>query len=284
MTATTEYEALRPRLLAIAYRMLGSAAEAEDAVQDAWLRWQTTDHDAVRDPGAWLATTLGRLCIDRLTSARARRETYPGPWLPEPVVTTEPIDTESISLGFLVLLERLSPVERAVFLLHKVFDHSHGEIARALGISDAAARQACHRAQVRIDAERPRFVASRADHERLLRAFASALTTGDIHGMTALLAEDAVLAADSGGKVRGAARKPVCGGGTVARFLAGVFAKQPLPAEFSFEVRDVNGWPALVGRMPDGVVFVIAIETDGRRITAVRNIVNPDKLALRPSD
>jgi hypothetical protein len=151
-------------------------------------------------------------------------------------------------------------------------------------MSDAAARQACHRAQTRIDAERPRFVADRAVHERLLLAFAAALSTGDVEGMTAVLADDATAAADSGGKVRGAARKPVIGGRAVARFFAGLVAKQPVPDDASLRVQNINGWPALVGRVGDAVFFVMTIETDGSRITTVRNIVNPDKLALRPSD
>src|ERR1044071_1884763 len=161
MATLQTFQDLRLRLMAIAYRMLGSFAEAEDALQDAWLRWQEADEAGIRDPAAWLVTTMSRLCIDRLPSARARRESYPGEWLPEPVITSEPIDAESISLGFLVVLERLNPTERAVFVLHKVFDYSHREVGEILGMTEATVRQTFHRAQAHVAEHRPRFHASR---------------------------------------------------------------------------------------------------------------------------
>lgn len=265
--------------MAVAYRMLGSAADAEDAVQDAWLRWTDVDEAAIHAPKAWLSTALGRLCLDRLKSAYARRQTYVGPWLPEPVATHEPVDVESISLGFLVLLERLSPLERVAFVLHHVFDHSHAEIAVALGSTDAAVRQAYHRAKEHIAKERPRFAVSSEDHERLVRAFLSAVWEGDIERIRALLVEDAVLAADSAGKVRGAARKAVHGSTSIARFFAGLRAKLPSTIQ-RFELREINGWPALVAYNPDGVELVVTLETDGSRIYAIRNILAPDKLRL----
>jgi RNA polymerase sigma-70 factor (ECF subfamily) len=175
-----EFERHRPLLMGIAYRMLGSSAEAEDAVQDAWLRLGSADPAAIVDARAWLSTTIMRICIDRLKSARARRETYPGTWLPEPVLTTTPLDFESIQLGFLVLLERLDPKERAVFLLHKVFDYTHAEIAETLDISEAASRQLLHRASEHVAANRPRFKASRETHQRLLSAFMAAASQGDV--------------------------------------------------------------------------------------------------------
>ena len=175
--AGDEFERHRPFLMGIAYRMLASSAEAEDAVQDSWLRWQSSDTSAIGDARAWLSTTIVRICIDRLKSSRARRETYPGTWLPEPVLTTTPLDLESIQFGFLVLLERLDPRERAVFLLHQVFDYSHAEIGEMLELSEAASRQALHRAKAHVLADKPRFVANRETHERLLSAFLSASIT-----------------------------------------------------------------------------------------------------------
>jgi RNA polymerase sigma-70 factor, ECF subfamily len=278
------FEAHRARLMAVAYRMLGSAAEAEDAVQDTWLRWQGVDGDSVRDPAAWLCKAISRICIDRLTSARARRETYPGSWLPEPVSTTTPVDIESISLGFLVLLERLTPLERAVFVLHRVFDYSHSETGDALGISEAASRQALHRASTHIAAGKPRFDSTRAAHERLLNAFADALAQGDVATIASVLAEDATLYGDAGGKVRGAIERPIVGRDRVSRFFAGILAKTTLAPDLVVTVEDVNGWPALVGRTGAGVSFVLSIETDGTHIITVQNVVNPDKLTLRHVD
>jgi RNA polymerase sigma-70 factor, ECF subfamily len=283
MGTSATFEMLRPHLMGVAYRMLGSAADAQDAVQDAWLRWQDVDEAEIVTPKAWLSTTLGRLCLDRLTSAYARRHTYVGPWLPEPVVTTEPIDLESISLAFLVLLERLTPIERVTFVLHHVFEHSHAEIAAALGSSDVAVRQAFHRAKQNLAKERPRFAVSAEAHERLLRAFLGAVTEGDIEKMIQLLVEDAVVTADSAGKVRGAAQKPVHGALSVARLFAG-HARKAANLDFRFEIRQINGWPALVGLGPAGVALVLTIDTDGERIYAVRNMVNPDKLRLEHVD
>lgn len=278
------FEDLRPKLLAIAYRMLGSVSEAEDAVQDTWLRWQAADRDAVRDPRAWLSTTISRICLDRLTSARARREVYPGTWLPEPVRTTSPVDVESIALGFLVLLERLTPTERAVFVLHRAFDFSHIEIAAALAITEAASRQVLHRATVHVAAGKPRFDANKPAHERLLAAFLGALASGDVGRIRALLADDATLYGDGGGKVRGAIMRPVHGAERVARFFAGLVAKTPDLDAIAVTIEDVNGAPAIVGRDAARVRFVLTIETDDAHIRIVRNIVNPDKLALRHVD
>jgi RNA polymerase sigma-70 factor, ECF subfamily len=269
--------------MAVAYRMLGSAADAEDAVQDAWLRWTDVDEASILAPKAWLSTALGRLCLDRLKSAYARRQAYVGPWLPEPVATHEPVDVESISLGFLLLLERLSPLERVAFVLHHVFDHTHAEIAAALGSTDAAVRQAFHRAKEHIGLARPRFAVNDEDHERLVRAFLGAVSEGDVERMQSLLVEEAVLAADSAGKVRGAARKPVRGSTSIARFFGGLRAKLP-SLNLRFEIREINGWPALVAHGADGISFVITFETDGSRIHAIRSILAPDKLRLSHID
>lgn len=282
MATLQTFQDLRLRLMAIAYRMLGSFAEAEDALQDAWLRWQEADDAGIRDPAAWLATTVSRLCIDRLTSARARHESYPGEWLPEPVITSEAIDAESISLGFLVVLERLNPTERAAFVLHKVFDYSHREVGEILGMTEATVRQTFHRAQAHVAEHRPRFHASREQHERLLNAFASALSSGRVDDIERVLAADATLWTDGGGKVRGAAGRPVHGAVIIARSYHGLVTKNAsIARDQTFEVREVNGWPALVGMNAGKVNAIITIETDGERITAIRSVVNPDKLALQ---
>jgi RNA polymerase sigma-70 factor (ECF subfamily) len=276
-----EFERHRRLLTGIAYRMLASSAEAEDAVQDAWLRWRSADAAAIMNARAWLSSTSVRICIDRLKSARARREIYPGTWLPEPVLTTTPLDLESIQLGFLVLLERLNPIERAVFLLHQVFDYSHAEIGEILDISETASRQVLHRAKKHVAADRPRFEASRETHERLLSAFLAAVSRGDVDAISSVLAEDVILYGDGGGKVRGAIRRPVVGRGRVARFFAGLIAKLPPSPGLDVEITDVNGWPALVGRSGGAVTFVLNIETDGAQIATIRNVLNPQKLLLR---
>jgi RNA polymerase sigma-70 factor (ECF subfamily) len=272
------FQSYRPLLFAIGYRMLGSAAEAEDVLQDAWLRWEAADPTEIESEQAWLATVVTRLCLDRLKSARVTREEYVGPWLPEPVKTEERIDPDSISMSFMVLLERLTPLERAAYLLHEVFDYSHAEVAQVLEKEEATCRQIFHRAQAHVREGRPRFTPSRADHERLLRTFAEAMMKGDVQILEKTLAEDATLWADSGGKVKAAARRPVHGAHEIALFFAGLVRKFPPGTDQSFEVLEVNGWPALVGRR-DGVAnLVLNIETDGEKITAVRNVVNPEKL------
>jgi RNA polymerase sigma-70 factor (ECF subfamily) len=281
MGSLDTFVAVRPALLSLAYRMLGEIGEAEDVVQETWVRWQTVDEAAIEKPRAWLSAVASRLCLDRLKSARHRRETYEGPWLPEPVTTDGPPDRESISLAFLALLERLSPVERAAFLMHQVFDYTHEETAAALGLGAAAVRQAFHRAKDHLAANRPRFAPSPTDHARMLAAFAGALASSDLSTLVGLLSHDATLYADSGGKVRGAAMRPIAGAERIARFLLGLARQGFVEPNLSFDVREVNGWPALVACTAASVVAVINIETDGQRIVAIRNLVNPEKLALR---
>jgi RNA polymerase sigma-70 factor (ECF subfamily) len=276
--ADAAFERERPRLRALAYRMLGSSAEADDILQEAWLRWREVD-DA-DSPRAYLTAVVTRLCLDQLKSARARRETYVGPWLPEPVrtVADEP-DRESISVAVLVLLERLSPVERAALLLHQVFDYSHAEIAALLGRDEANVRQSLHRARARVVAERPRFAACREDHARLLAGFVAACSDGDLPALESLLAADAVARTDAGGKVR-AARKEVKGRDRVARFFVGLMKKGETGDAQAMEPAEINGWPALVLRRGDGsVASVVTIETDGAHIWAVDIVSNPDKLS-----
>ncbi len=280
--AGDEFDKNRPWLMGVAYRMLGSSAEAEDAVQDAWLRTKTADPATIVDARAWLSTTVVRICIDRLKSARARRETYPGVWLPEPVLTTTPLDLESIKLGFLVVLERLDPRERAVFLLHQVFDYSHAEIGEILEISEASSRQMLHRAKEHVAANKPRFEASREAHERLLSAFLTAVSRGDVDAISSVLAEDVALYGDNAGKdVRGAILRPILGRRNVALFFAKKSAKLPAEARLEVEIADVNGWPAVIGRSGGAVTFVINIETDGSKIATIRSVLNPQKLLLR---
>jgi RNA polymerase sigma-70 factor, ECF subfamily len=276
-----EFERHRPRLMGIAYRMLGSLAEAEDVVQDTWLRCQAAATAEIADARAWLSTAVVRLCIDRGRSAQSRRETYPGTWLPEPVLTTEPFDLESIRFGFLVLLERLDPTQRAVFLLHQVFDYSHAEIADIVGINEAASRQELHRAKKHIEANKPRFEANREAHQRLLSAFMAAAAQGNVEAISSVVAEDIVLYGDHGVKAPGVILVPILGRANVARFFAKSVAKMPSDHGLEPQVTDVNGWPALVGRRGGDVAFVLSIETDGMQITTIRSVLNPQKLRLR---
>ncbi len=272
------FEAHRSLLFGIAYRMLGSRSEAEDMVQEAFLRWQAAPREEVLSARAYLSTIVTRLCLDQLKSARAQRETYVGPWLPEPLRTdqpVEPVDPQSISLAFLVLLERLGPVERAVYLLHEVFDYSHAEVAEIVGKEEAACRQSFHRARAHIEAQRPRFAPSRADHERLLTGFLGAVQAGDLGALRGMLAKDVVTWSDGGGK-RTAARNLVHGDDAVARLFVGI-ARKATPGG-DFELAEINGWPALILRQNGQVTDVLGIETDGALIYSLHEMCNPDKL------
>ena len=242
---TTEtYEALRPHAFAIAYRMLGSVAEAEDVVQEALLRLHRTD--AVEHPRAFVATVVTRLAIDQLRSARARRETYVGPWLPEPVVTEWRPDDESVSMALLVTLERLNPVERAVFLLHDVFDYGYDEIAEIVGKTCENCRQLALRARRHVEARRTRFETSREQRERLAARFFEAIREGDLDGLVTLLAEDAVATGDGGGK--GEARAtPLVGGAKIARFMLGL-ARLGERRAYAYEFVELNGEPGMLIR------------------------------------
>jgi RNA polymerase sigma-70 factor (ECF subfamily) len=273
--AMQSFEEHRARLFSIAYRMLGSKAEAEDMVQEAFLRWQAAPRDEVESERAYLTTVITRLCLDQMKSARARRETYVGTWLPEPMRTCEPVDPQSISLAFLVLLESLTPVERAVYLLHEVFDYSHAEVAAMVGKEEAACRQLFHRARAHVTERRPRFAPSRADHERLLTGFLVAVQAGDLDGLRGMLAEDAVSWSDGGGK-RLAARNLVHGADAIARLFVGIARKfEGVP---ELELAELNGWPAVILRQDGEVALVLGIETDGTVIHSVHLVANPDKL------
>jgi RNA polymerase sigma-70 factor, ECF subfamily len=268
------YEQLRPLSFSIAYRMLGSVTEAEDVVQEAFLRLHRTD--AVEHPKAFVATVTTRLAIDELRSARARRETYPGPWLPEPVMTDSRPDDDSVSMALLVTLESLSPVERAVFLLHDVFDYGYDEIAEIVGKSRENCRQLALRARRHVEARRTRFEPSREQREALAGRFFAAIRDGDLDGLVTLLAEDAVMTGDGGGKA--AARPtPLQGGEKVARFLLGLMRIADKRG-FTFELVEVNGQPGSIVREGDRIEGVLALDIVDGHITQVRSIVNPDKL------
>jgi RNA polymerase sigma-70 factor, ECF subfamily len=275
----------RPLLFSISYRMLGSVMEAEDVVQEAFLRWERASEEEVRSPSAYLSTVVTRLCIDRLRSARARREQYVGPWLPEPLLEereiTETADLEdSLSMAFLVLLESLSPVERAVFLLKEVFDYDYPEIASLVGKSEANCRQISRRARQSVAARRPRFESSPEQEERLLDIFLQASFSGDMEALLALLSEDVTLYSDGGGKTQ-AALMPIHGPDRVSRFLSGILRKAP--PDLTVRQTRVNGRPGLVGYFGDGSPqSVVTIEVGEGTVRAIRLVVNPEKLRAVP--
>lgn len=274
---TGDFETHRSFLVGLAYRMLGSVAEAEDIVQDAYVRWSEVDAASVTHPRAYLARVVSRLCIDRMKSATARREQYVGMWLPEPVVAapTEPI-AEDLSVALLLTLERLSPLERAAFLLHDVFDMDYGVIADTLGRSEAACRQLAARAREHVRDQRPRFSTDDATREKLADAFHSAVTTGDIAAFARLLADDAVFYTDGGGK-RHAALNPIIGKDKIVRFLEGVQRKGALLYSSQIERVQINGMPGFIMRTPDGVE-ALSFEVSGQQVVAIYYIRNPDKL------
>jgi RNA polymerase sigma-70 factor (TIGR02957 family) len=281
-TASLTFNGLRPRLRGIAYRMLGSLAEAEEVVQDAWLRWHEADYVARDDPTGWLVTVTTRLSINRLRAAKVQREHYVGLWLPEPVLTDSPDSPEQmleraddVSVAFLLMLERLTPEARAAFLLREVFDADYDELASTIGKSEAACRQLVHRARVQLREERPRFEVSPDTHRRLLGRFAQALTGGDFSALKALLAEDAELIGDGGGKVSSLGR-PMLGGQRIAQLFFA--ANLRLKDELRIELALINGeWGLL--RFFNGVLeSAQSYETDGERIVRIHVQRNPDKL------
>ncbi|MEU6094930.1 RNA polymerase sigma-70 factor [Streptomyces sp. NPDC047079] len=284
-THADEFESHRARLFGLAYRMLGSAAEAEDTVQDAYLRWSAADRGAVERPGAWLAKVVTNLCLSRLTSARARRELYPGPWLPEPVVTSDgtlgPLESaeqrDAVSFALLVLLERLTPAERAVYVLREAFAYGHREIAEVLDLGEANCRQLYRRAVRRLADAGARFEAEPERQARLVESFLTAAREGDLTGLEKLLAADVTWWSDGGGRVS-AARRPIEGREKVLRFLAG--ALRGFAAHVGFTVVEVNGAAGLVARLGGRVVGVVAFEVRDGLVARVRAVVNPDKLAF----
>lgn len=276
-----DYEAHRAALFGVAYRMLGSAAEAEDIVQEALIRYSEEDASGIASARAWLTTVTTRLCIDRLRSAQKRRETYVGPWLPEPIVeraevqSERPRDLESISMAFMVVMESLTPLERAAFVLHEVFDYSHAEVARTLERDEAACRKLVERARAHIREKKPRFAPSPEAHRRVVEAFVHTLASGELAPLEALLAEDVVARADGGGRVF-AARRPLVGRADVLRYLRGLL--RGTREGDRFELVHVNGFLGLCATREGKPAVVMAIETDGRVISGLALVANPEKL------
>ena len=275
------FEAHRPRLLALAYRVMGSYAEAEDVVQEAHVRWLARDSTPLRSDHAWLEKVVMNLCLDQLKSARVRREEYVGTWLPEPVLTDgdrlagAPVDVEAISLAFLTLLERLSPLERAAYVLAEAFDYSHEELAQTLGRDQAAVRQLLHRAREHVKGGRPRFAPDKSAHEAMVSRFFGAMLQGDLHDLEQLLAQQVVVRSDGGGKVK-AAINEVAGPNKVARLMLGLTKKMSPTARY--ELREVNGWPSIIGFEGQLPISVAQLETDGVLVYSLSLVNNPDKL------
>jgi RNA polymerase sigma-70 factor (ECF subfamily) len=285
VTTDAEFEAQRRHLFGLAYRMLGSATDAEDVLQDAWLRWQGVDRARVTDPAAFLARTVTNLCLTALTSARARREVYVGPWLPEPVVTgaaaelgplEDAVQRESVSFAVLALLERLTPAERAAFVLREAFGHSPREVAELIGTSEANARQLHARARRHVDTGRTRPV-DPARWRSLVTRFLGAARDGDLPALETMLADDVVSRADGGGVVN-AARQAVRGRERVARYVAGVMHRSSAGLCAGFA--EVNGEPAILATDSAGLRAVWFLTTDGERVTGLDLVLNPDKLAF----
>lgn len=281
------YVDLRPLLFSVAYRMLGSVSEAEDVVQEGFIRYQRAlaDGTAVESPKAYLSAVVTRLAIDHLKSARVRRETYAGEWLPEPLVTDQDASdpaalaeqADSLSMSFLVLLERLTPVERAVFLLHDVFDYDFAEVGRIVQRTPATCRQHAVRARRFIAENRPRFDADEAERDELVRRFFAAAERGDVDGLIEVLAEDVIVHGDGGGKVP-QWYEPIVGAEKVARLFA-MMGRQTETLGATFELHRVDGQPGVIFRGPHGGIFsVMSVEVVDGRVATIRSVVNPDKL------
>ena len=284
---TEAYVDLRPLLFSIAYRMLGSVSEAEDVVQEAFVRYQRAlgDDATIESPKAYLSAIVTRLAIDHLKSARVRRETYVGEWLPEPLVTDDGAgdpavhaeQADSLSMSFLVLLERLTPVERAVFLLHDVFDYDFEEVGKIVRRTPATCRQNAVRARRFIAENRPRFDTDEAERDELVNRFFAAAERGDLDGLIELLAEDVIVHGDGGGKVP-QWYEPIVGADKVARMFARM-GRQTETLGATFEPHRINGQPGVIFRGPHGGVFsVMSIEVVDGRVATIRSVVNPDKL------
>lgn len=275
MTPEDAFDPLRPRLLRIAYRMLGSVAEAEDVVQEAYLRWHQTDRAVVRDAEAVLVRTVSRLCLDVLKSARVQREQYVGTWLPEPIV--EAVEGDDLTLTLMMALERLSPLERAAFLLHDVFGMDFDEVAKAIERDPAACRQLASRARSHVREARPRFPVSEGRGRELASAFFTASRSGDMHALQALLAQDVVTYTDGGGKVK-AAPNPIYGAEKVLRFFGGMLERFGRNSSRLVHEGLIDGLPAIVTVEADGMLQTTAFAFEEERIVAIYVTRNPDKL------
>jgi RNA polymerase sigma-70 factor (ECF subfamily) len=290
-SSVESFETYQSYLLALAYRMLGSVMDAEDMVQETYIRYSTTLPETIVSLKAYLTTILTRLCMDQLHLARRQREQYLGPWLPEPIATAddpelarveERVDKEeSISLAFLILLEHLQPIERAVFLLREVFEYDYTEIATFLGKSEVACRQSFSRAKKHLDDHRPRFPASPETQKQLLTGFLRAIQAGEMTPLMNLLSEDVTFWGDGGGKAKGAATHPITGRMAVAAFFLETEAvfRSSLPEGSRAELAEVNGQLALVTRAGGRAYAVLTIEAEGQLIRAIRVVANPEKLA-----
>ncbi|WP_100445379.1 RNA polymerase sigma-70 factor [Glycomyces xiaoerkulensis] len=284
------FEASRARLEAIAYRLLGSASEAEDAVQETFLRWQAADRERIESPEAWLTKVLTNLCLNQLTSARARRETYVGQWLPEPVLEGDPMlgpaetaeQRESVSLAVLTLMERLSPVERGVYVLREAFSYPHAEIARILDITEANCQQIYHRAKGHVASGRTRAAVDRAAAHRIVTEFLAAADSGETEPLVRMLTADAISVGDGGGRIP-ARPRPIVGATAVAKFLRGLFKpadskRALLGGPIDMYAGIANGSPALIGVVGGRVGAVMELDVADGAVAAVRSVVNPDKL------
>lgn len=290
------FAAERPRLVSLAYRMLGAIDDAEDVVQEAFFRLhkaRTLNGEGIESPAAWLTTVVTRIALDHLRSARETRESYVGPWLPEPILGDEhlsPSDgaelSDSLSIAFLMVLERLTPRERAVFILRDVFGYEYAEVGRMLELTESNCRQVFHRARRRLHDRKRRYTGDPATHRALLAHFAEAVGSGDVDAIVTLLARDAVLWADGGGRVRAAARRPIRGADAIARFVVGIARKFGVVKP---DIEVINGGPALVTFADGGLRRVVSVDVSRGRITGIYIIANPDKLrplarALRQAD
>ncbi|MCQ8775118.1 sigma-70 family RNA polymerase sigma factor [Streptomyces telluris] len=283
MAPLADFENHRPQLWSVAYRITGSVADADDALQEAWLRWQLLPDGEAANPAAYLTTVVSRICFDQLGSARSRRETYVGPWLPEPVVGEVPgpedrvaLD-ESVGIALLTVLEKLTPAERTAFILHDVFSVPFTEIAEVVGKTPTSVRQSASRARKRVRGESPRCSVDRGEHRRTVEAFLAAVMNGDFETLLSVLDPDVVWRSDGGGKVS-AARRPVCGRENVARFAQGI-SRGFDPLSMRVVMRDVNGAPGIVSLDPAmGRILVFAFTVHEGRITEVYAVANPDKL------
>jgi RNA polymerase sigma-70 factor (ECF subfamily) len=279
-----EFENHRPLLFGLAYRLLGSASEAEDAVQNTYLRLHGADRNAIRSLRAWLIRALTNLCLNELTSARVRRESYPGPWLPEAVFTADgalgPLETveqrESVSIALLTVMERLTSAERAAFVLREAFAYSHSDIADILDTSEANARQLHRRARQRLEEPKPRFRPDPAHWRALVERFLDAARGGDVNGLAAMLADHVSSTADGGGQV-GAARRIVTGRDRVARYLAGGFRRVVIDVRLDFDA-EVNGEQAVLAFVGPALAAVLFFDISDDRVAALRILANPDKL------
>jgi RNA polymerase sigma-70 factor (ECF subfamily) len=285
-SATEVFERHRSLLFAVAYRMLGAVADSEDVVQDAWLKWSAADRPEVEEPKAYLIRIACNLALDRLRSAQVRRESYVGPWLPEPLLTSPDVAedaelAESVSMAMLVVLETLTPLERAVFVLHEVFRFPYGEIAQTLDRSEASVRQLGHRAREHVQARRPRFEPGREQRRAATERFFAAALGGDLNQLMAVLAPDVTLWTDGGGKVR-AALRTISGAGKVARWLVSVAGQAYAgvePGDMRFRGAHLNGLPGIVIDGPAGPITAITADIDDLgRVFAVHLVANPDKL------